>query len=154
MISDFIKPDSFVFELDGNERDEILAELTENLVAQNSSLNRTEILSALISREEKKSTLVCPDLAVPHIVSDKISDPVIAVGISRSGVEFDMECFDHEKSIAKIVFCVIFPQSKADLHLLILKDILFMVKSPNFITKVLQCQTPSDVCDLIVKTGV
>lgn len=154
MISDFIRPNSFVFELDGSERDEILAELTENLVKQNTSLNRNEILPALISREEKKSTLVCQDIAVPHVVSEKISTPVVAIGISRQGVEFDLDCFDHDKAVAKIVFCIVFPQSKADMHLLILKDILSIVKSPNFINKVLQCQSPSDICDLIVKAGV
>ncbi len=57
MISDFIRPNSFVFELDGNERDEILAELTENLVKQNTSLNRNEILPALISAKKKNLLL-------------------------------------------------------------------------------------------------
>lgn len=140
-------------ELVGTERDEVLAELTESLIKLNPALNRQEVLSDLISREDKKSTLVTKDVAVPHVSSDKISSPVVVLGISKKGVEFDLESFG-EDSVARIFFCILFPKDKADLHLLVLKDVLTIVKYPGLVEKILQSETPSDICELITKTGV
>lgn len=149
MICDYIKPESILFELDGSDRDEVLAELTEKLISLNSNLKREIVYSSLEEREEKMSTLVSENFAVPHIVSSSVSETVIALGISHKGVEFNS--LTGEK--AKIVFCIVFPECKTDEHLEILKDILLLEKNPDLINNILSAASEADICELIYKSG-
>ena len=128
MICDLIKPQSVIFELDGTDRDEVLAELTEKLIILNPNLRRDVVFKALVEREEKMSTLVCKDLAVPHAVLSDITEPVIALGLSHKGIEFNLENPDRESNSVKVVFAIIFPENKPGEHLQILKDILVLEK--------------------------
>ncbi len=153
MISDFIKPESVVFELDGTDRDEILAELTEKLISLNSNLKREEIFDSLVKREEKMSTLVSAGFAVPHAVSSSVSETVIALGVSHKGIEFNMTETDKEASTAKIVFCLVFPENKPDEHLELLKDILLIAKNPDFMNSVLSAKDAVDICEILKKEG-
>lgn len=154
MICDFIKPQSVIYELDGADRDEILAELTETLITLNPNLKRDEVFHALLQREEKMSTLVCKDLAVPHAVLSNITEPVVALGLSHKGIEFDMSSSDRETNSAKIVFAVIFPENKPDAHLQILKDILILEKKDDFMNEILRAENCSEICDIFNKSGV
>jgi len=154
MILDYLKPDSVIFELTGNDRDEILAELTEKLIQLNPNLKREAVFNSLVEREEKMSTLVCPGLSVPHAVSTDISNSVVALGISHKGVEFNMSDTDRETNSVKIVFAVIFPADKPDEHLQILKDILVLEKESDFMNEVLHAENSSEICDIILKSGV
>ena len=149
MIENLITPDSIIFELEGNERDEVLAELTENLISRNACLDRNEVFQALVAREEKMSTIVEQSIAVPHIVSKSVQKTIVSLGISHDGVEFDVTASAKESGVAKIVFCIIFPDSNSDEHLGILKDILELSHKDDFLQKILGCKNIRDICDLI-----
>jgi len=154
MVCDFLKADSIIYELQGSDRDEILAEMTEKIISLNSCLSREEVYSSLCSREEKKSTLISRNLAIPHAVSSKITEPVVTLGLSHKGVEFDMSNTDKENNSACLVFCLIFPENNPDEHLNILKDILLMVKEPDFMNSILQAENCSEIIDIINRCGV
>ena len=154
MICDFINPKAIIFELDGTDRDEVLAELTEKLITLKPNLKRDVVFKALVEREEKKSSLVCKNLAVPHAVLSDITESVVALGLSHKGIEFDMSNSDIETNTAKVVFTVIFPENKPDEHLQILKDILVLEKEADFMNKVLRAENSSEICDIINKSGV
>lgn len=154
MICNLIKADSIVYELSGSDRDEILAELTEKLIILIPNLKRDAVFQALLEREEKMSTLVCKDLAVPHAVLPDITESVVALGLSHKGIEFDMSNSDRETNTAKVVFAVIFPENKPDEHLQILKDILVLEKEADFMNEVLRAENSSEICDIINKSGV
>lgn len=154
MIGNYLNPESVIFELSGTERDEILAELTEKIISLNSSLSRNQVLEALINREDKQSTLVCKNLAVPHADLPQVSDSIVVLGISHKGVEFNLDEPDKELSTAKLFFCIIFPQNKANQHLSLLKDVLYLEETTKFLEKILQAQNCSEICDIISRTGV
>ena len=153
MIESLINKKSVIMDLSGTERDEVLAELTECLLEQENSLNRNEVLDALIAREDKMSTMVGLGIAVPHAVCKSVSHPVIALGLSHSAVEFNTMALSDEEIYAKVIFCVVFPEDKPEIHLEILKDILMLEKHNGFIEKVLKLQTETEVCNLIEQLG-
>ena len=153
MICDFIKTESIIFELNGEDRDEVLAELTERIIYLSPVLKRNDVFMALVEREEKMSTLVAEYLAVPHAVSALISEPVVVLGISHKGVEFDLSVSSKDSNIAKLVFCIVFPEDKPGQHLQILKDILLLVKEPGFLNKVLSQEKCSEIVDIINETS-
>lgn len=152
MLSNLISPDRIIVDLESEEKEECFAELLEVLVAKNPDLDRRAALEALIAREDKKSTAVFPYVAVPHAVSDSIEKTEVAIGISRSGIEFEpVNPEENSQSpIVNVVFEILFDKKDTEGHLHALRDILQLVVHPEFVTSVLKAKSQKEVYDLIV----
>ena len=151
MLSSFISPASIKVALESTEKEECFAELLEVLVAENPDLNRREAMTALVAREEKMSTAVFPFVAVPHALCSSAGDTLVAVGISRSGIEFDSPDpkENPEHPVVNVVFEILFEEKDTETHLHVLRDILQLVSNPDFVKNVLQAKTSQEVYDLI-----
>ena len=151
MLSSFISPASIKVALESTEKEECFAELLEVLVAKNPELNRKEAMDALIAREEKMSTAVFPFVAVPHALCSSAGDTLVAVGVSRSGIEF--EPLEPETNpdhpVVNVIFEILFEEKDTQTHLDVLRDILQLVSNPDFVKNVLQAKTSQEVYDLI-----
>lgn len=149
MLSSLINPSRIKLNLESSEWDECFAELIEVMIKNNSRINRAEALSALICREEKMSTAVFSRVAVPHAVCDFQQETQIVLGISRGGVEFE-DLNNSGKSVkVNLVFQIIFGESNREFHLRILKDILELVKNPEFLEKILKAKSADEICKII-----
>lgn len=151
MLSSFISPSSIKVALESTEKEECFAELLEVLVAKNPELNRKEAMNALIAREEKMSTAVFPFVAVPHALCSSAGDTLVAVGISRTGIEFEpLEPeTNSEHPVVNVIFEILFEEKDTQTHLDVLRDILQLVSNPDFVKNVLQAKTSQEVYDLI-----
>ena len=151
MLSSFISPASIKVGLESSEKEESFAELLEILVAKNPELNRREAMEALIAREEKMSTAVFPFVAVPHALCSSAGDTLVAVGISKTGIEFESP--EPEKNpehpVVNVIFEILFEEKDTDTHLHVLRDILQLVSNPGFIKNVLQAKTSQEVFEFI-----
>ncbi len=151
MLSSFISPSSIKVGLESSEKEECFAELLEVLVAENPALDRREAMNALIQREEKMSTAVFPSVAVPHALCTSAGDTLVAVGISRGGIEFDSP--DPETNpghpLVNVIFEILFEEKDTETHIQLLRDILQLVSNPDFVKNVLQATTSQEVYDLI-----
>ena len=151
MLSSFISPSSIKVALESTEKEECFAELLEVLVAKNPELNRKEAMDALVAREEKMSTAVFPFVAVPHALCSSAGDTLVAVGISRSGIEFEpLEPeTNSEHPVVNVIFEILFEEKDTQTHLDVLRDILQLVSNPDFVKNVLQAKTSQEVFDII-----
>ena len=151
MLSSFISPSAIKVGLESSEKEECFAELLEVLVAENPALDRREAMKALIQREEKMSTAVFPSVAVPHALCTSAGDTLVAVGISRGGIEFDSP--DPETNpghpLVNVIFEILFEEKDTETHIQLLRDILQLVSNPDFVKNVLQATTSQEVYDLI-----
>ena len=151
MLSSFISPSSIKVALESTEKEECFAELLEVLVAENPDINRREAMTALVAREEKMSTAVFPFVAVPHALCSSAGDTLVAVGISRAGIEFESpdpkENPDHP--VVNIIFEILFEEKDTETHLHVLRDILQLVSNPDFVKNVLQAKSSQEVYELI-----
>ena len=151
MLSSFISPSSIKVALESTEKEECFAELLEVLVAKNPELNRKEAMTALVAREEKMSTAVFPYVAVPHALCASAGDTLVAVGISRAGIEFDSPELEKnpEHPLVNVIFEILFEEKDTETHLHVLRDILQLVSNPDFVKNLLQAQTSQEVYELI-----
>lgn len=151
MLSSFISPSSIKVGLESSEKEECFAELLEVLVAKNPDLNRKDAMDALITREEKMSTAVFPFVAVPHALCSSAGNTLVAVGISRTGIEFDSPDpeANPEHSVVNVIFEILFEEKDTETHLHLLRDILQLVSNPDFVKNVLQAKSPQEVYDII-----
>ncbi|MCQ2578571.1 MAG: PTS sugar transporter subunit IIA [Treponema sp.] len=141
MFLDLISLSDIVF-LESVERDEALSELLEVICRKNSAINRQECLNALIEREDKMTTVIKKDIAVPHAVLRDDNKTCIALGISKKGVDFDESSPD--KSSVHLIIEILFEQNNTEAHLAILKDVLELTETPDFFTTLVQCETTAD----------
>ena len=151
MLSSFITPASIKVALESTEKEESFAELLEVLVAKNPEINRKEAMDALIVREEKMSTAVFPFVAVPHALCSSAGDTLVAIGISRQGIEFESPEpeTNPEHPVVNVIFEILFEEKDTQTHLDVLRDILQLVSNPDFVKNVLQAKTSQEVYDLI-----
>jgi len=151
MLSSFISPASIKVALESTEKEECFAELLEVLVAKNPGLDRREAMTALVAREEKMSTAVFPYVAVPHALCSSAGDTLVAVGISRSGIEFESPEpeTNPDHPVVNVIFEILFEEKDTETHLHVLRDILQLVSNPDFVKNVLQAKTSQEVYDFI-----
>lgn len=152
MLTDYIMPADIKLNLESTDREEAFAELTELLVKKSPGINRTQVINALIERENKCSTAVFPMVAVPHAVCESAKETGIVIGVSREGIEFEpVESSDRLCPVVNIIFQIVFEKDNTDSHLNILRDILFVVSKPEFHQRVLNAQTQQELYDLLVE---
>ena len=108
-------------------------------------------MKALIQREEKMSTAVFPGIAVPHALCSSAGDTLVAIGISRQGIEFDSP--EPEKNpehpIVNIIFEILFEEKDTETHLHVLRDILQLVSNSEFLNDVLKANSSQEVYKII-----
>lgn len=143
MLCNYITPGDIKLNLESTEVEECFAELLEVIVAKNPHLNRKEALQALESREEKSSTAVFPQVAIPHAICKSLNKSSVAIGISRRGVEFD--------SPVNIVFEILIEENDAEFHMNILKSVVELVSNKTFVNKVLNAKSEQEVFNIIVE---
>lgn len=152
MLTDYIRPADIKLNLESTDREEAFAELTELLVKKSPGINRTQVINALIERENKCSTAVFPMVAVPHAVCESAKETGIVIGVSREGIEFEpVESSDRLCPVVNIIFQIVFEKDNTDSHLNVLRDILFVVSKPEFHQRVLNAQTQQELYDLLVE---
>jgi len=82
-------PDRFIPELEATDKESVLAEMADALVADSPLRNKETILEMLKSREALGSTAVGPGVAFPHGRTLATQDLIIIVARSSKGVDFD-----------------------------------------------------------------
>lgn len=151
MLSSFLFPGAIKVGLESSEKEECFAELLELFIPTNPSLDRTEALDALLTREEKLSTAVFPFVAVPHAVCKSISKTTVAIGISKKPIEFDSIDPESSKTVpVNLIFEILFEENDTQSRLNALRDILSLVSNQEFLKQILAAKTSQQVFDLIV----
>ena len=125
-IAEMLDPAAIVADLQGTGKIEVLAELTDSLVAANPSLKRDEVIKVLLERERLGSTGIGDGIAIPHGKLKKLDRQMIAFGLSRKGVEFDAM----DGKPARLFFLLIAPEDAVGLHLKTLARISKLLKAP------------------------
>ena len=175
MLSKYLSHENIILNLQSSEREEAFAELLEVIVKQNPGINRDLALDALITREEKMSTAVLPSIAVPHATYDfsiitkpesqsqiesETGNSLIAMGISRRGIEFDsakdeMHTADSSPLVkVNIIIEILFDENDAQGHLHLLRDILKVVSDKDFYSTVMSAASVQDILDYIHEVDV
>lgn len=113
LITDILDKRSIELDLQATEKDEVLGELVELLAKVKPIGDKKVILKALVDRENLGSTGIGQGIAIPHGKTDKVTELMAFLGISKKGVNF--EALDGEP--VYIFFLLIAPKESAGPHL-------------------------------------
>jgi PTS system fructose-specific IIC component len=145
-LSDIFSPKDIKVSLESEDKDEVLEELLEILVANHPGINRARVLEGLKIREEKMSTGIFPGVAIPHVSEESVPKVLCAVGVSEKGIDFD----SFDKKPAHIFFLVISNTDNHAAQLRVLQSLSFILNEKTFVATILGKKTAQEVFDSLV----
>lgn len=142
---EILSPEAIVVNLQGETKEEIIAELSK-LVAKNCQIaNSDDIFQAVIEREKIMSTGIGDGIAIPHGKSDSVDKLVAALGTRRRGVDF--EALDGEP--AYVFFLLVSPTNISGPHIKALARISRYLKNEEFKKRLIAAHTSDDIISII-----
>ncbi|TLM66578.1 MAG: cation:proton antiporter [Deltaproteobacteria bacterium] len=121
--TDFLSARTFVNHLRAHSRQEAVAELAK-AAAEVAGLDAAEVVDGVMIREEMMATGIGHGLAVPHARLRGLERPVVAVGLSEAGIDFDAP----DGQPARLIFLLLTPVHDDGAHLELLADIATVFK--------------------------
>ncbi len=70
-------------------KERVISELADLLYETGNVGNRSKLFTDLWNREKKASTAVGRGIAIPHIRSKQVTDPILGFVLCENGIEFD-----------------------------------------------------------------
>ncbi len=146
-LSDFIIPKAVVPQLNSTDRDDVINELIDSLVAAGACEAgiRNELVKLILDREKRGSTGFGKGVAVPHVKHEKITKMAAAIGVSQKGVDFNAL----DKAPVYSIVLLLSPVNKPDDHLQAMENIFSNLQKDTFRRFLRQATTADEIRDLI-----
>lgn len=88
-LSEILMAECISLDITSKTKAEVIRELA-GLAAKSGAVNNLEkLIDALMTREKIQTTGIGHGMAIPHATADGVKGLVLALGISKKGVEFD-----------------------------------------------------------------
>lgn len=133
--------------LTATKRDEAIKELLDALVLSGkvSADMRDTFAKSIIARENKGSTGLNHGVAIPHTKTPTVKKPLAAIGVSRTGVDFN----SLDKQPVYSIFLLVSPEDKPEIHLDAMQAIFSHLSKDQFRRFLRQATTVKDVLTLL-----
>ena len=141
ILGEVFSPETMCVELESEDKEEVLAELVEIFVRNNPGVDRSQIMTTVLEREEKMSTGFLRNVAVPHGRASCIDGIHGIIGISHKGIDFDS--LDGEPTY--LFFLLISSLGESELHLRVLKRLSELLEGADFYADLLQQKSPENM---------
>ncbi len=133
----YLKSNNIIFS-DPESKNEMIAELCR-IVSSNNKIDFEMLYNEVIKREESMSTGLVNNLALPH-ARINLNETIIAVGISRRGIEWD----SMDKLPAKLIVLLLTPKEKPEIQLQLLSEIAKKFDGPGLINNLCESKDQKD----------
>jgi PTS system nitrogen regulatory IIA component len=140
-LRDYIKEENII-ELEINSSKEEILKYLSNILKERGLINDfDETFNSLMEREKLGSTAVGEEIAIPHAKLADIDDIIILLAISKNGVDFDAV----DNKPVKVIFLVLAPEKKMNLHLKTLARISRLIKMTDFKNCVINSENSKEI---------
>ncbi len=150
-ISDVVQPGAVTTDLKGENKQDIITELVDLLVASGnlSSKNRDVVLADLAAREATMSTGMQDGIALPHTKTSSVEHLISAVGVKRSGVDFGS--LDAKPS--KIFVLTLAPKKHQEPYLQFVGEMTKVLIDPARRDRILSSRTNKELYSIFTKSA-
>ncbi|GAM61227.1 PTS system [Vibrio ishigakensis] len=145
MMKEILNQKLIKLDLLASDKNAVFTELAEVLVNAGKVSDKDQFVKDLWEREQTGNTGFEDGIALPHAKSSAVIEPAIAVGISKSGIEYGAE--DGEPS--KIFFMIASPEQASDFHIEVLAKLSSKIIEPSFLEDLQNAQTPEQALALL-----
>jgi mannitol/fructose-specific phosphotransferase system IIA component (Ntr-type) len=142
-----LQPKHIKLNLKGRTKKAVINELLDILAVQGKLVNRDIALNDLLDREQTMSTGIPNGIALPHAKTTAVQELTVAIGIKKSGVDFDSALDDK----TRIVILALAPPEKAKTLYQFLLTITAILNDDTVHSKLLSAKSPAEVVELLHK---
>ncbi|EGQ9056033.1 PTS sugar transporter subunit IIA [Vibrio parahaemolyticus] len=132
--------------LQANNKKEVFEELAKMLFENNRTSNKEAFLTDIEARETLSVTSM-DGIAYPHAKSKAVTEPAIAVGVKREGIEYG----DEEGVKPTVFFMIASPDNGADHHIYVLQE-LFGKFSEEFIEDIHNAKDENQILNILINS--
>jgi two-component system sensor histidine kinase KdpD len=143
-LSDLISPRGIVIWNQPVRKEIALRTLVDAAVGGGGIADPASILGLVLKREEEGSTFFNEGIAFPHARIENLANPVVAMGVTRQGVE-DLSL---EKPV-EYIFLVLTPAESPDIQVRILGILARVSRNRHLLLKIQSCRTPDQVLSAV-----
>ncbi|GAL06132.1 PTS system fructose-specific IIA /IIB / IIC component [Photobacterium aphoticum] len=129
MITNLINENLICLNLQATTKEDVFIELIDVLHAQGRVSDKQQFLADIHAREELGNTGFEDGVALPHAKSAAVCEPAVAIGISRSGIEYGAE----DGLPSKLFFMIASPDGGANHHIEVLAELSSKLIEDGFI---------------------
>lgn len=146
-LSEVVCAKAIVPKLEAQDRDGVIRELVAalNKAGCVSDSDVSEVVKAVIDRENEASTGIGKGVAVPHVKHNAVSDVVAAVGLCGDGIDFS----SLDKQPVYSVILLVSPSGNPDKHLQAMEVLFKNLQNDDFRSFLRQAETVKAVTDLV-----
>ena len=108
-------------------------------------LNKNELIETLYERERRMTTGIEHGVAIPHAASDVVKRITAAVGICKSGLDF--QSIDGQPTY--LIVLLVYPQAALQEHIRTLASIANLLNDETVRRKLRNCQNSKEVLPII-----
>ena len=147
MITTLINEQLIALDLKASRKEEVFSEMTRLLVAQGKVSDEQQFIKDLWAREELDNTGFEEGVALPHAKSAAVSTPAVAIGISRSGIDYGAE----DGKPSRLFFMIASPAGGANHHIEVLAELSAKLIEEGFIDALLAAKSPAAALALLLE---
>jgi len=146
-LSDIVCISAVVPELNAADRDGVIGELVDALHSQAAvdNCDIEKLKKAIIQREEEASTGMGKGVALPHIKTEGIEEPMATIGRSSQGLDFS----SLDKQPVFSVILLLSPKQNPDKHLQAMETLFRHLNNDDFRRFLRQAQSADEIEDII-----
>ena len=133
----------------GVSKHDALSELAHAVASTGAVEDVEALIQAVFDREAVMSTGIGSGVAIPHVRIEAVKQPVIGVGMSLDGIDFDTL----DKAPVHVIVLFAMPAGSQKEYLKLLAQAMLMMKSEGFTAKLLACTTEEEVVSLLNSDG-
>ncbi|RLB30135.1 MAG: PTS sugar transporter subunit IIA [Deltaproteobacteria bacterium] len=147
-LSELLEEDNIIPDLKARDKIGVLEELTESLSNHEPSIDKKALINVLVERERLGSTGIGDGVAIPHGKLAGVRHPIISVGRSKKGLNFDS--MDGQPTY--LFFLIVAPENSSGYHLQVLAKIAKILKNSAFRKRLMEAKTKTDIYRTIIET--
>lgn len=147
MITDLINEELICLDLLAKTKEEVFAELIDVLYTQGKINNQEQFLADIKAREALGNTGFEEGIALPHAKSSAVTEPAVAIGISRNGIEYGAE--DGQPS--KLFFMIASPDGGSDHHIEVLAELSSKLIEEGFVENFMRAASKTEALDILLQ---
>lgn len=140
-ILDLIDPQCIKLELKSRKKKELVKEMVDLLFQAGKIKEKEKVEESMMEREKKGSSGIGEGVAIPHIMSSKVSQTLMAFGQSKKGINFA----SIDGKPIYLVFLLVGPASDAMLHLKILAKLCRFLHNSLFKQALLKANSKEEI---------
>lgn len=147
MISQLINANLIQLDLQANTKQAVFEELIDILHSQGRISDKAAFLQDIQAREELGNTGFEDGVAIPHAKSAAVTQPAVAIGVSKQGIEYGAE----DGLPSKLFFMIASPDGGDNHHIEVLAELSSKLIEEGFIDAFLNAENTEQALQLLLK---